>query len=207
MKKILFISRKAERCGVADYGKRVNTILQNSKSFQTVWTEIENAADYITAFEKHQPDLVLYNYYPTILSFINDEFLSDKRHIPHIALYHEVGLAFTPTAIIDVDSTLPDNIDTLHFSVPRPLFDNFKNDDSLPNNDIPTIGTFGFGFKDKNFPKLAQLVCDQFSHAKIRVNMPYATFGDADGQSARFEVAQMQQGPDTYLRTREQRQN
>ena len=191
MKKILFISRKAERCGVADYGRRINSILQQSKLFQTIWEEIETADEFLTAFNTYTPDLVLYNYYPVILPFITNEFLADKRHIPHVALYHEVGLGFTPTAIIDVDSTLPDNIETQHFSVPRPLFNNFENDDSSPNNDIPTIGTFGFGFRDKNFPKLAQLVCEQFDHAKIRINTPYATFGDISGDSARSEIEKM----------------
>jgi hypothetical protein len=191
MKKILFISRKAERCGVADYGRRINSVLQTSTLFITNWVEIETAEEFTLAFNEMQPDLVLYNYYPIILPFITDEFLSDKRHVPHVALYHEVGLAFTPTAIIDVDSTLPDNLESLHFSVPRPLFDNFKDDNTSTHNDIITIGTFGFGFRDKNFPKLAQLVCEQFDNAKIRINTPFATFGDADGQSARNEIEKM----------------
>ena len=79
------------------------------------------------------------------------------------------------------------------FSIPRPLFDKFENDDTPSDNEIITIGTFGFGFRDKNFPKLAQLVCEQFDTAKIRINTPYATFGDVDGHSARSEVAKMQQ--------------
>ena len=62
MKKILFISRKAERCGVADYGRRINSILQQSKLFQTIWEEIETADEFLTAFNTYTPDLVLYNY-------------------------------------------------------------------------------------------------------------------------------------------------
>jgi hypothetical protein len=191
MKTILFISRKAERCGVADYGRRVDAVLKQSKLFNIIWVEIETPDEFTTAFETHNPDLVLYNYYPVILPFITDSFLSDKRHVPHVVLYHEVGIAFTPNAIIDVDSTRPDNLDTMHFSVPRPLFDKFENDNTLTNNDIVTIGTFGFGFRDKNFPKLAQLVCEQFDTAKIRINTPFATFGDIDGTSARAEIAKM----------------
>lgn len=192
MKKILFISRQAERCGVADYGRRVNSILNQSNLFNVYWREINTAEDYEAAFNETNPDLVLYNYYPVILPFITDDFLQSKRHIPHIVLYHEVGINFTPTAIIDVDSTLVDNIEHNHFSIPRPLFNKFENDNSPTNNDIITIGTFGFGFRDKNFPKLAQLVCEQFDTAKIRINTPFATFGDNDGQSARTEVAKMQ---------------
>ena len=191
MKTILFISRKAERCGVADYGRRVDAVLKKSKLFNTVWIEIETSEEFTNAFELYNPDLVLYNYYPVILPFITDSFLADKRHVPHVALYHEVGLAFTPNAVIDVDSTLPDNLESMHFSVPRPLFDKFATDETPTCNDIITIGTFGFGFRDKNFPKLAQLVCNQFDTAKIRINTPFATFGDVDGSSARAEIEKM----------------
>jgi hypothetical protein len=192
MKKILFVSRQAERCGVADYGRRVNSILEQSKLFNVYWREINTADDYETVFSEVNPDLVLYNYYPVILPFITNEFIASKRNIPHIVLYHEVGIAFTPTAVIDVDSTLIDNIEHNHFSIPRPLFDKFMNDETPTNNDIVTIGTFGFGFRDKNFPKLAQLVCEQFDTAIIRINTPFATFGDNDGTSARTEINKMQ---------------
>lgn len=191
MKKILFISRRAERCGVADYGRRVSVVLKQSKLFEVLWAEIESAEEYTITFNQYQPDLVLYNYYPTILSFITDEFLSNKRHIPHVALYHEAGLAFQPTALIDVDSTNPDNLAKMYFTVPRPLFNRFEHDHTPTGNKIPTIGTFGFGFQDKNFPKLAELVCEQFDVAKIRINTPFATFGDSDGSSARAEVNKM----------------
>jgi len=193
MKKILFISRQAERCGVADYGRRVKTVLDKSKLFDIHWKEINTPDEYNSAFNEVNPDLVLYNYYPVILPFITNEFLENKRHIPHVVLYHEVGIAFSPDAIIDVDSTLTDNVDHNHYSVPRPLFNKFENDNTPTNNDIVTIGTFGFGFRDKNFPILAQLVCNQFDHAKIRINTPYATFGDEYGQSAQAEVNKMQE--------------
>jgi hypothetical protein len=193
MKRILFISRQAERCGVADYGRRVNNVLNKSKLFEVHWKEISSPNEYEIAFDEVKPDLVLYNYYPVILSFITNEFLSDKRHIPHVVLYHEVGIAFSPDAVIDVDSTLTDDVFNNHYSVPRPLFNKFENNNEPTNNEIVTIGTFGFGFRDKNFPQLAQLVCDQFDTAKIRINTPYATFGDEHGASAHAEVNKMRE--------------
>ena len=180
MKKILFISRKAERCGVADYGRRVNAALQKSSLFETHWAEVENANEYVEWYNKVQPDLVLYNYYPVILPFVTDEFLAPIRHIPHVTVYHEVGFAFSPNAIIDIDSTKEDVPVENYFTSPRPLFENMDLKD-FPPNEIPTIGSFGFGFPDKNFPTIAELVCSQFDKAKIRLNTPFATFGDSDG--------------------------
>ena len=136
--------------------------------------------------------MVLYNYYPVILPFVTDEFLAPIRHIPHVTVYHEVGFAFTPNAIIDIDSTKEDRPTENYFTSPRPLFEdiNFKN---FPPNEVPTIGSFGFGFPDKNFPKIAELVCSQFDKAKIRLNTPFATFGDAEGDRAKAEVEKMRQ--------------
>jgi hypothetical protein len=187
MKKILFISRKAERCGVADYGRRVNAALQKSSLFETHWAEVENANEYVEWYNKVQPDLVLYNYYPVILPFVTNEFLSPIRHIPHVTVYHEVGLYFNPDAIIDIDSTKEDIPEQNYFTSPRPLFEDMDLKD-FPPNEVPTIGSFGFGFPDKNFPKIAELVCSQFDKAKIRLNTPFATFGDSDGNTARGEV-------------------
>ncbi len=186
MKKVLFISRKAERCGVNDYGKRVNSILQNSSLFQIHFREIETAQEYADCYNEIIPDLVLYNYYPVILPFITNEFISPIRHIPHIVIYHEVGLYFSPNGIIDIDSTKEENIDSFLFSSPRPLFNYPYKEIKL--NPYPYIGSFGFGFPDKNFPKIAELVCAQFEKAKIRLNIPFATFGDADGSKARGEA-------------------
>lgn len=192
MKKILFISRKAERCGVADYGRRVNSALQKSSLFETHWAEIESAQEYVEWYNKVMPDLVLYNYYPVILPFVTDDFIAPIRHIPHVTVYHEVGFAFSPNGIIDIDSTKEDKPEENYFTSPRPLFENVQLKD-FPPNEVPTIGSFGFGFPDKNFPKIAELVCSQYDKAKIRLNTPFATFGDAEGDRAKAEVEKMRQ--------------
>ncbi len=192
MKKILFISRKAERCGVADYGRRVNSALQKSSLFETHWAEIETPQEYAEWYNKILPDLVLYNYYPVILPFVTDDFIAPIRHIPHVTVYHEVGFAFHPNAIIDIDSTKEDKPEENYFTSPRPLFEDVDFKD-FPPNEVPTIGSFGFGFPDKNFPKIAELVCSQFNKAKIRLNTPFATFGDAEGDRAKAEVEKMKQ--------------
>jgi len=187
MIKVLFISRKAEHCGVNDYGKRVNKILQTSSILDIYFAEIETAEEYVNWYNEVAPDVVLYNYYPTILPFITDNFIAPIRHIPHIAVYHEVGFGFSPNGVIDIDSTKPENEDNNMFSSPRPLFDYSEPVEELPNL-WPTIGSFGFGFPDKNFPKIAELVCSQFEKAVIKLNIPFATFGDVDGNMARTEA-------------------
>jgi hypothetical protein len=187
MIKVLFISRKAEHCGVNDYGKRVNAILQNSTLFDVHFAEIETPTEYVEWYNKVMPEVVLYNYYPTILPFVTDNFIEPIRHIPHVAVYHEVGFGFSPNGIIDIDFTKSDNPDGNFFASPRPLF-NYSVEEDLVPNDVPVIGSFGFGFPDKNFPKIAELVCSQFDKALIKLSIPFATFGDAEGNMARTEA-------------------
>jgi hypothetical protein len=187
MIKVLFISRKADNCGVNDYGKRVNSILQTSTLLDVHFAEIDNAEDYIEVYNRILPEVVLYNYYPTILEFITDDFISPIRHIPHVVVYHEVGFAFTPNVVIDINSTKTENADGNFFVSPRPLF-NYSVDEKLIPNSVPVIGSFGFGFPDKNFPKIAELVCSQFDKALIKLSIPFATFGDEDGSMAKLEA-------------------
>ena len=187
MIKVLFISRKADNCGVNDYGKRVNSILQTSTLLDVHFAEIETATEYVEWYNKIIPDVILYNYYPTILQFITDDFIAPIRHIPHVTVYHEVGFAFSPNGIIDINSTKLENPDNNFFVSPRPLF-NYSIEDNLIPNPIPVIGSFGFGFPDKNFPRIAELVCSQFDKALIKLSIPFATFGDADGNMAKAEA-------------------
>lgn len=167
--KTLFVSRKAKQCGVSDYGIRLNQIL--SQHFDIEFCEINNEADYDRVFNITKPDIVLYNYHYATLPFITDDFLLNYK-VKHYAIFHEASLNFTPDKIIDT-----------HL---RPLFDDIE----LPTitNPVPTIGSFGFGFPNKNYPRIAQLVKEQFTEAKIRLNIPFAEYGDRDGFLAKREA-------------------
>lgn len=172
--RILFISRAALRCGVVDYGKRLFSILQ--KEFDIHYREVLSARDFIQAFDEIRPDIVLYNYYCSILPFITDELLKTRRGAKHIVIYHEASIDFTPDATIG--------------TLPRPVYEI-----ELPpsrSNDVMTVGSFGFGFADKNFQGIAELVKSQYSKAIIKLNIPFAEFGDDNGASARTEAKKVQ---------------
>ncbi len=184
---VLFITRRATRCGVSDYGKRVFSILKRSTRIRAIWGEVSDANDQSSLLEQHRPDAVLYNYYPIVLPWVTDGYLAPWRAIPHIAIFHEVGLSFSPNGIIDIDSTKTDDPANNYFVSPRPLFD-FSPPLASNTNPIPKIGSFGFGFADKNFPMIAYHVCTQFDQAVLRLNIPFAEFGDPEGVQARAEV-------------------
>jgi hypothetical protein len=192
MKKILFINRRAKNCGVRDYGFRLHNIVKKSNLFDILFSEIDNDNDFKIVYNDFKPDIVLYNYISHIYPFLTDELIAPIRNIPHIILYHEGSINFHPDGLLCIDSTINDDINKNIFSLPRPLFEEFDLYD-FPENKVPTIGSFGFGFADKNFPKIAELVCKQFDKAKIRLNIPFATFGDEHGNSAKNEIEKIKQ--------------
>jgi hypothetical protein len=176
MAKIKFISRNTLSCGVADYGRRLNDILKKSKH----QVDFEEVDAYAQSFDGY--DLALYNYHVSTLPMLMGKLMPN---IPHIAIHHEGGVRFEADAVIDVDCTKEG------YTMLRPLFEGIEFKKVV--NEVPVIGSFGFGFSNKGFPKIAQLVKDQFEVAKIRVNIPFATFGDSSGSMAMGEVAKMRE--------------
>lgn len=186
MMKILFINRKTENCGVIDYGIRLYNVLKKSENYDLNLIEVSDSNDIKLSYEITKPDLIIYNYYHSVLPFVTNELFNELNLSKHIIIYHESILYLNPDAIMVVDSTFIDDEKNNIFSTPRPLFEDFELNQF--KNPIPTIGSFGFGFPDKNFPKIAEMVCDQFEFAKIRFNIPFATFGDVHGNMARNEI-------------------
>lgn len=159
-RRILFLNHSAERCGVADYGRRVFDILQPHMDI----TYCDTYPDY-TGY-----DTALYNYHYATMPVIR---FTDPG-VKHIVLFHEAHLDYDPDQVINVRD------------LPRPLFENLDLIDV--KNEVPVIGSFGFGFPEKDYPRICQLVKDQYSKALIRLNIPFAQFGDNEGKLALGEV-------------------
>lgn len=189
--RVMMVSRKAESCGIAQYGKRVAHIL--SQRYNVFHLQTSDPSEFHRVYFTWQPTHIIYNYYSPILPWINDDLIADKRSkTKHILIYHEVDVNFTPDAIVDVDSTQPDKPEIQYYGSPRPLFENFEFETPRPN-DIPTIGTFGFGFSDKNFKGLTEVVCDHFDQARIRMHIGHAEFGDGEGNQAKERIEECKQ--------------
>lgn len=161
--RILFINNNKAQCGVYDYGLRAFNIL--TKAFDITYIEASVGFEYIPGY-----DIYLYNYHYATMPFLTDDLLR-KFPVKSVIIFHEAHLKISPNEILTT------NI--------RPLIDC-----ELPmiKNNIPTIGSFGFGFPDKNFSKIAEEVASQYETAIIRLNIPFAEFGDKDGYLAKREA-------------------
>lgn len=165
--KILFVNSKDRNCGVADYGRRLYSIIKDH--FDIDYTEISDwppAPIY---------DIALYNYHHATMPEV---FRSTSLVTRRYALFHEAFINHHFDKIIPV------------VDLPRPLvpFKRQINDDGKYHSS-KVIGSFGFGFPDKNFSGIANMVKREFSHAILRLNIPFAEFGDSDGTLARGEAA------------------
>lgn len=175
---VIFINHKERQCGVQQYGKRCGHILQKSANFNFIYIEADSEIEYFAAVDSNNPVAIIYNWFPITMSWIGPQSVSKYPHITHYSLYHE---EYPPTwfdYLLMVDSTVGDSGNK--FAVPRPLAD--ASNIVYTNPTIPTIGSFGFGFGNKGFARIVQMVNSQFDEAIIRFHTPRAFFGDRNGE-------------------------
>lgn len=180
--KTLFINHLSERCGVADYGRRLFDILKPHMDIDYRAISPTYQIDGSVSF--HIYDVILVNYHYATLPFLQKIY-----GIKTVGLFHEAHYPDLFDKVISVQD------------LPRPLFEGLI----LPGYNtfgLSTIGSFGFGFPDKDFPRICQLVKEQYSEAIIRLNIPFAEFGDNEGINALNEVEkcrQLLQGTNIHL--------
>jgi hypothetical protein len=191
---VLIVNRDEKACGVYQYGQNLFDILsRNEKRFHYHMVEVSSAQDVLKAAVDLKPCAIIFNYHPATQPFV-DRGLIHQLGVPCFGIYHEIthellqlgGSPFPFDRWIHGDPTMEDR--AYLFSTGRPLF-TYEN--RFPQPRIPTIGSFGFGFANKGFGRLAKMVQEQFSEAVLRLHIPFAKFGDEDGTQARQRVAEV----------------
>lgn len=163
--KVLFITRRSSNCGVADYGKRLFSILQ--PAMDITLREIEGPYDVPEEY-----NIALVNYHHATIPWpITRNPITTKK----VMLFHE-GPVYDHT-----DLLLPVE------ELPRPLYPNLEWSDEFHPYKY-RIGSFGFGFPDKNYLGIAKMVKREFGKAILRLHIPFAEFGDEIGDMAKDRV-------------------
>lgn len=178
---ILFLNHKQAQCGVYQYGKRSANILKKSTDFNFIYREIENDAEYWSSVNTYNPIGIIYNYHPLTMAWLGHHNIVKYPNTVHYGLHHEGSF---PDHIkfnyyLMVDTTFIDENNKL--SVLRPLVEGNIN---YVNPNIPTFGSFGFGFGNKGFGRVVKLINDQYDEAIIRLQIPRAYFGDRNGEAS-----------------------
>lgn len=186
---ILFVNHNETQCGVYEFGRNIGQALEKSSTKYTfLYRECNSDIELQAIIKQEKPALIIYNViYPVTMPWLNAS-VTKKIKCPQVGIIHEVTqqiadqadnslfnfhIAHDPTVLLK---------NPIVYKAGR-LIPPYKNKYKPPS--IPTIGSFGFGFEHKGFEKLVEAVQNEFDEAIIRFNIPFATFGDPDGKSAK----------------------
>jgi hypothetical protein len=182
--KVLFVNSTQPVCGVYQFGKRVYELARMSNRVYYDYIEVDSREQFMTALSTSKPDVILYNWYPVTMSWLSEDMVLNNRHQKHFFIFHDGHVRqsfdkylFSGAEGKDINFPLEKTA-----ILPRPLF---IYDGEYTKNDVPTIGSFGFGGWQKGFTNLVELVNDQFDAAVINIQMPFAYFGDRHGIETR----------------------
>jgi hypothetical protein len=190
MNKVLFINHKIERCGVYQYGKRIFDILIKSKELNYIYYEVDSFSEYVNILKQYNNELraIIYNYHASTLMWLNNSTIQNK--VKNIGLLHETDTNLFDI-VLNISPSEKENRINI-FSIPRPIFENaddiinegileMNNDNKLfiekyTDTDIPIFGSFGFGFDNKGFEKIIDMVNKQYDEAVIKFVIPSSSF-------------------------------
>jgi hypothetical protein len=182
MENVIFLNHKERQCGVYQYGKRSADILKKSTKYNFIYIETESENDFWYHANTNNSIAIIYNYHVATMPWLGRHSTVKYPNTTHYLLHHEGSKPsqIQPDYYLIVDSTYIDSQNM--FSIPRPLFENYNI--NYPNNDIPVISSFGFGFGNKGFGRVVKTVNDQFDEAIIRLQIPRAFYGDRNGEAS-----------------------
>lgn len=179
---VVFVNHLQHSCGVYQFFKRLTAPL-----IKDTWYYIETNEEWEHDhwIRTLHPDIVVYNFYfsgATMAWLTNSKIASQKHLFKQLCIHHEGSVEDKGFDLILHQD--PNNLDTRYANLVRPIPE--FNPLVHPINIVPTIGTFGFGLGGKGFDTLVNKVADVFDIAHIRMNIPYAFFGDSNGDGARW---------------------
>ena len=193
MASVLYVNHHSKQCGVYEFGKDIANVLVTSGNNLYNYCECNSFEELEIQYNRFHPNVIIYNYHPTTMPWIrttiHDMPVTYKLKAIHIGTIHEVFQEEADNAGSELfdfhiapDPTLVSHNPTV-----------FKTGRLLPQKPVrinrreplPIIGSFGFATAGKGFDKIVTMVQEQFDEAVIRLNISYATFGDAAGENAR----------------------
>lgn len=153
------------------------------------YVEVTEHAKAIAVVQAARPRVVIYNWHPATIPWAPDivrRFPGSK----HLGLVHEISPE-NPAASSEVflyrvvsDPSFPADGRSLFRTIRH-----IPRSDPPPGhyeNEVMTIGSFGFAVGGKMFHAIVQAVASEFPGARVRLRIPSAHFGDDAGALARW---------------------
>ena len=193
---VLVVNHNQPACGIFQFGQNLCESLRGKSSkYEFTLACCGSEMEIRNAIERAKPVAVIYNLHPDNLPFIDKEFTRrmGSPALPAIGFFHEITAEIAEVVKDEIfdcwicgDPTLAtSNPFMFRSGRPLPAYTNRK-----PPPSVTTIGTFGFGFTNKGFSRLAAMVQDQFDEAVIKMHIPFNATFDAEGREAHARIAE-----------------
>lgn len=183
---VLFINSINQQCGVYQYGLRLYNILKKCADIEYKYFEIANIEKYnLLITEYPTATHIIYNYHTSTMGWLNNNNVC--KTTVNIGIPHESSNnCFKLMLNIDPNGFETENT----FNIPRPIYENvnelltnYKSSTqeihdfiNYKENDVPIFGSFGFGFQNKGFDKIVDLINKTYNNAIIKIIMPFAHY-------------------------------
>lgn len=213
-RKALFVSHPKKQCGVFEFGKNIFRAVASSTQYDFIWAECNSLVHLESKINEVSPDVIIYNYHPATMPWLCSKIapklyrnnISDIK-VLQIGIIHEItqemadnATSYRKRLVFGGGGKLANTLFDFYIAAdPTLLLRNpfvyktgrlvptFKN--VLEPSSVVTVGSFGFGTPKKGFENIVTKVQEEFDDAIIRLNIPSADFGDADGSNARIIAA------------------
>lgn len=190
MKALIVNHHHSKKCGVHAHARRMYEILKKSTRVDFFYAEANSIQDLSLFVEKFDPQVIFYNYYPGVMDWAVGAPQGFEGRV-HIGMAHEVTHQHANQHLgvfdywVATDPSFPSHNQNGWFKTVRPIFSCF---DSISNIDeeCPTIGSFGFFFRNKGYEDIIGAVKKEFSEAIIRLHLTVAHFHGGSNE-ARLE--------------------
>jgi hypothetical protein len=184
MTNVLFLNHSEQACGVYQFGKRVYTLASRESKVNYIYRELNSKEEYDRILREVNPEFIVYNWYPVTMGWLTEDMVANNKSTKHYFIFHDGHVRqnfdmYLFSGAIGRDIDFPSEKVVI---LPRPLL---EYNGTYPQNEIPTIGSFGFGGWHKGFHDISRHVSRSYSKAIINILMPYAYFGDKDGIETR----------------------
>ncbi len=178
---VLILNHSVNNCGVYQYGKRLGSILCNSKDIDFRYNEIDSYDDLLSSINTLHPEAIVYNCVPGTLPWLTPDVVNEIRKygIRQGLIVHNSGYQTFFDFYIHQNPYYIEHEN--NFSIPRLLF-NFTPYDIEPNPRLQ-IGTFGFGFNVKHIEDICSCVNNEFYARDVDINLHLTSAHFAKDQS------------------------
>jgi len=183
---VLFVNSVEPACGVHQFGLSLWRVLRQSQGMIFSYAAPCSDAELLAAIQASKADFVLWNFYPCTMPWVTLQTLNAVRalRLTQATIYHETRVTGFD-AFLYPDPTFKGDYRQLNqwFGFGRPL-PAPRAERTCVVPEVPIISTSGFGFTWKGHERLVRMVVNQFHRARLRLHLPFARYGDADGAQA-----------------------